>query len=450
MKPKILIIEDDHRMRRILQLLLESRGYAVNTADNGTAGMALWRQWSPEVVLSDIKMPGADGLQVLDFKIAHGLGAPLVLLTAFGTIEMAVGAIKKGAFDYICKPFDNNHVLQVVARAVADYRMAQSPQGFSSKEGSAVEPEMIGASPVMATVREQIRIVAAAPTSVLITGESGSGKELVARSIHMQSARRAERLVRVNCGAIPRELLESELFGHCKGAFTGATGDRTGAFIRADRGTLFLDEIGDLPLELQPKLLHAVEDKAITPVGSDHWQPVDVKIISATNQDLAAMVVEGRFRADLFYRLNTFQIHVPPLRDRGEDIRLLALFYLNRFASAYQKEKIELDAAVLDRLARHDWPGNVRELRNAMERAVLACVGATITLRDLPSEATDPVALCRANRETTPFDLTARERQWIADALEKAAGNQARAARLLKISRNTLRYRMKKHGLTAH
>lgn len=444
MKLKVLVIEDDPRMRRILQLLLEGQGYTVQTADDGLAGMVLWRQWSPEVVLSDIKMPGADGLQVLDFKIRHALEAPLVLLTAFGTIDMAVGAIKKGAFDYITKPFDNNHVLQVVTQAAAEYRTIRSSNACHAPSGSTTEVTMIGASQAMMAIRNQIDTVAATPTSVLITGESGTGKEVVARTIHISSPRRAERLVRVNCGAIPRELLESELFGHRKGAFTGATADRTGAFVQAHGGTLFLDEIGDLPLDLQPKILHAVEEKAVTPVGSDHPQGVDVKIVSATNQDLGRMVADGRFRRDLFYRLNTYQIHVPPLRDRSEDIRLLAEHYLGLFAAAYQKEGIALDDQVIACLVRHDWPGNVRELRNVMERAVLSCTGSRITLGELPEEM---VADAQAP-PAAPFDLVARERHLIADALKQTAGNQARAARLLKISRNTLRYRMKKHGLT--
>jgi DNA-binding NtrC family response regulator len=447
MNKKILIIEDERRMRRILQLLLEGGGYEVKAAADGFQGIDLWGQWQPDVVLSDIRMPSVDGFQVLDFKVAHQLGAPLIFLTAFGTIDMAVDAIKRGAFDYITKPFDNHRVLTIVQQAINDTIAGQSDLGREYKTDPTADDEMIGSSAAIATVRDAIAMVAATPTSVMIIGESGTGKGLVARAIHDQSQRRNERMVSVNCASIPRNLLESELFGHRKGAFTGAVGNRTGAFLEAHRGILFLDEIGDLPLDLQPKLLHAVEEKAMTPIGDDQCHTVDVKIISATNCDIRKMVENGLFRSDLYYRLNTFLIDVPPLRQRREDICELAEHFMAFFAKNYHRPAATFDQAVKRALECHHWPGNIRELRNVMERAVLSCQQTRLSLQDLPPELAE-AANHRMEDNPTPYDLKAQERRLIVESLAQCNGNQVQAARILKITRNTLRYRIKKFGIT--
>jgi two-component system, NtrC family, response regulator len=447
MNKKILIIEDERRMRRILQLLLEGSGYEVKAAADGFQGIDLWGQWQPDVVLSDIKMPSMDGFQVLDYKITNQLNAPLILLTAFGTIDMAVDAIKRGAFDYITKPFDNDRVLALVQQAISDTIDDPSDLVRESKTDPTADDEMIGSSAAIAAVRDAIAMVAATPTSVMIIGESGTGKGLVARAIHDQSQRRDERMVSVNCASIPRNLLESELFGHRKGAFTGAVGNRTGAFLEAHRGILFLDEIGDLPLDLQPKLLHAVEEKAMTPIGDDQCHTVDVKIISATNCDIRKMIENGLFRSDLYYRLNTFLIDVPPLRQRREDICELAEHFMAFFAKNYHRPAATFDQAVKRALECHHWPGNIRELRNVMERAVLSCQQTRLSLQDLPPELAE-AADHRMEDNPTPYDLKAQERRLIVESLAQCNGNQVQAARILKITRNTLRYRIKKFGIT--
>jgi two-component system NtrC family response regulator len=446
MKKRILVIEDDIRMRRVLQLLLDGGGYAVKTAADGFQGIALWRQWHPHAVLSDIKMPSVDGFQVLDYKVAHQPDTPLILLTAFGTIDMAVEAMKRGAFDYITKPFDNHRVLEVLRQALADPMGGAKHSGKGREFDAAADDEMIGSSAAIDAVRKAIAMVASPPTSVMIIGESGTGKGLVARAIHQQSRRCNHPMVSVNCASIPWNLLESELFGHRKGAFTGAVGDRTGAFLEADRGTLFLDEIGDLPLDLQPKLLHAVEEKAVTPIGDDRSHTVDVKIISATNCDIRKMVADGLFRSDLFYRLNTFLIDVPPLRQRREDICALAEHFMALYAGSYERPATTLDNVVKQCLMRYRWPGNVRELRNVMERAVIACEEPQMTLAVLPPELVAAAEQDAAD-DTTPYDLMAQERRLIMEALSQCNGNQVQAAKALKISRNTLRYRIKKFGI---
>ncbi len=442
MGKKILIIDDERRMRRILQLLLEQTGYEVMTARDGQEGVEIWLKWQPDVVLTDLKMPRMDGMEVLHFKNKAGLTAPLIILTAYGTIPSAVEAMKKGAFDYLTKPFDNEKVREVVARAIkeAPHRKESSPGIF----------KIIGISASIRRVLENMKIVADTDTSVLITGESGTGKELVARGIHRLGNRRDEPFVKVNCAAIPKELLESELFGHTKGSFTGAFSDRKGKFLEADGGILFLDEIGDLPLHLQPKLLNAVEEKTITPIGSTKTFRCDVKIISATNRDLLKVVKEGNFRSDLYYRLNTFHIHVPPLRERKEDVPLLISYFLEHFCQKFGRNILKIEENVIKILTEYSWPGNVRELRNIVEQLVLRCREDRICCGDLPpqilNEEADGSQEIR-DEAGAKFDLITQEKKLIINALRKTGGNQVQAARLLGITRNTLRYRMKKYGI---
>jgi len=437
---KILIIEDEPRMRRVLQLVLETQGYRVETATDGENGILKWKTFQPDLVFTDLKMPKLDGMEVVKhgkLKFPH---IPVIILTAFGTIPTAVKAMKQGAFDYITKPVDNEVIIEKARTALAKNLSNTYPPEPD-------QPLLIGSSNAMVNLGQELELVAATNTSVLITGDSGTGKELAARTIQILSPRRNKPFVRLNCAAIPRELMESELFGHIKGAFTGAMQNRKGAFIQAESGTLFLDEIGDLPYELQAKLLHAVEDKVVTPVGSTDLLKADVKIISATNQNIEKMVKQKKFRSDLYYRLNTYKIHMPPLKDRAEDIPELIEHFLSRFSKEFNQAKPFLQQQAMDDLSRYSWPGNVRELRNIVERLVLVSKGREIT---------QAMAARLINREVTfepdikrPLkkDLFSHEKEFIEEALTACGWNISKAARQLGITRNTLRYRIRKYDL---
>ncbi len=442
MTKQILVIEDEERMRDLLELMLTEQGYAVKTARDGMEGMVLWQIMKPDVVLTDLKMPRADGLEVLDFRNRGFQQVPLIILTAFGTIQSAVTAMKQGAYDYLTKPIDNDHLIEVVERALAD---AERIPGLSPVN-SLPKDQMIGSSAVMKKIYRDIQLVGCTKMSVLITGESGTGKELVARALHSHSANPDSPFVRVNCAAIPRDLLESELFGHRRGAFTGAIGDRQGAFFQADGGTLFLDEIGDLPLELQPKLLHAVEEKSVRPVGASAASTVDVRIIAASNRNLDEMVQEGLFRGDLYYRLNTFHFPLPPLRERGKDLIELIEYFLETFCQEQNKRVLAVSAEALKLLHRYPWPGNVRELRNVLERIVLICKNRTITPEMLPEKIRTQKKKSKG-ASARPLALPEQEKQLILSTLEESGWNQSESARRLGITRNTLRYRMKKYNI---
>ncbi len=436
MTGKVLILEDEDRMRRLLELVLAEEGFEVRVAADGRAGVSLWHRWRPDVVLSDLKMPGMDGLEILRFRNREYPDVPVILLTAFGTVDTAVAAMKEGAFDYLTKPVDNSRVREVVSRALAVH-------------GGDAGRTMIGSSPFMQWLAREIAMVSRSDSAVLLTGASGTGKELVARAIHERFAPPGAPFVRVNCPAIPRDLLESELFGHRRGAFTGAVGDRPGSFVQADGGTLFLDEIGDLPLSLQPKLLHAVEEKSVLAVGDTTPRTVRVKIISATNRDLETMVREGGFREDLFHRLNIFHLHLRPLRERGDDVIELARHFLAGFAARYDRSVPLLGDGALPVLRSYAWPGNIRELRNIMERLVLEGweeIGPDHLPERLRRGREDDGGPAKP-QPADGLDLAARERQLIRDALVRCGWNQSQAARCLGITRNTLRYRIRKHGI---
>jgi DNA-binding NtrC family response regulator len=429
---KILIIEDEQRLRRILKLVLQDAGYEVQTAADGQAGILCWQQWMPDVVLTDLKMKPVGGLEVLKFSNRHGLNAPLIVLTAFGTVETAVVAMKEGAFDYLNKPVDNDKLLDLVGRALA-----------SRPKQDGISYEMIGTSPAMQVVRRDISLFAAGDSAVLITGASGTGKELVARAIHAASPKNTGPFIKVNCAAIPAELMESELFGYKRGAFTGASADFTGAFSRADGGILFLDEVGDLPLPLQAKLLNAVEEKSITPLGSGESMPINIKILSATNHDLKTMIAEKTFREDLYYRLNIVHIDMPLLRERTGDIDLLVNFFLRRFSRLSNKTVPTITGEVAKLLQAWPWPGNVRELSNVVERAVLTCGDGPVILNHLPHAIRRMENTGNAKTQGS-MDLNSHEKQLIISALKESDWNQTMAAKKLRITRNTLRYRMKK------
>ncbi len=440
MSKRVLVIDDEQRIRRVMQLLLEENDYVVKTARDGIEGIGIWKEFAPHVVLTDIKMPRADGLRVLALKKQHHLKAPLIILTAFGTIEKAVFAIKEGAFDYLTKPFKNADVISVIKKAILE----SDRKIFSNQ----IKDTIIGSSQGVKKILQDIALVAKTRTSVLITGESGTGKELVAQSIHALSNRAQKPLVRLNCSAIPRDLLESELFGHVKGSFTGAISNRSGSFQKARKGILFLDEIGDLPIYLQPKLLHAVEEKMVTPIGSSKSEKIDVKILSASNRNLEKMIETGEFRKDLYFRLNTFNIHLPALKKRLEDIEDLAHFFMQYFSNEFKKKVSDIKPEAIELLKCYEWPGNIRELRNVIERAVLTCQTNEITDKDFPEHLRIISEQNEKQGNKTDLDLEEKEKQLITEALQKTNGNQVRSAALLNISRNTLRYRIKKHAIT--
>lgn len=438
MKNTILLIEDDDRLRRILQLVLQGAGYNVHSATDGQEGTAIWQQ-QPEIetVITDLQMPRMDGQAVLAFGQDFAPETPVIFLTAFGTVKTAVSAMKNGAFDYLTKPVDNNELLEIVSDALQSRHTPADDY-----------KELIGSSSVMQNVQHDIKIFATTDSSVLISGESGTGKELAARAIHQASDHPEGPFVRVNCAAIPSELMESELFGHTKGAFTGAVSDRKGAFLKAEGGTLLLDEIGDLPLTLQPKLLHAVEEKTITPVGSGTAKTIKVKILSASNQDLSKMITEKTFRQDLYYRLNRVHLHMPPVRGREGDIEMLINHFLHQFRTQLNKYQLSLSQDSIELLNRYAWPGNVREIKNVVERAVLSCQGSEITPGHLPSSIRSSRSPDRDKTMGKSTDLTSQEKKLIFTALQDCNWNQSEASRTLGITRNTLRYRIKKHGIS--
>jgi two-component system response regulator AtoC len=390
------------------------------------------------------------GIDLLERIRENDASIPVVVLTAYGTIQDAVRAMRLGAFDYLLKPFELD-ALEAIVRKALELRQVRAENRYLRErlDGAGGERQMLALSPAMRQVLERVEQVAATPTTVLITGETGVGKEVVARAVHETSPRRERLLVALNCAAIPGELLESELFGHVRGAFTGAQSAREGKFELADGGTLFLDEIGDMPAPLQAKLLRVLEDSVVERVGSNKRIQVDVRVISSTNRDLAAAVRDGTFREDLYYRLNVFHLRVPPLRERAEDVRPLAESFLARFGREFGKGTLRLSDDAVARLERHAWPGNVRELQNVMERAaVLAGPSATIEERLvaelLPSQQSNPapadgLRLAPAIEET--------ERALVTQALEQCGGNKAEAARVLGVSERTLWYKLKKYGL---
>ena len=437
MKHKVLIIEDETRLLRILKMVLEDNGYQVKTARDGQQGVDVWAKWNPEVVVTDLKMQPVDGMEVLKFGRLNFPDIPLIILTAFGSIETAVIAMKTGAFDFLSKPVDHKQLLEIIEQAL----------GADKKEPESFE-DLIGSSAKMEQIKKDILLFASTDSSVLIIGESGTGKEIAARSIHKASDRSSGPFVKINCAAIPRELIESELFGHKKGSFTGALQDRKGAFIQADKGVLFLDEIGDLPIELQPKLLHAVEEKTITPIGASSAIPVSIKILSATNLNLEAMVDESKFRADLFYRLSTICLNMPALRDKATDISELTLFFTKKFCREFKKPVLKITDKAMQTLENYSWPGNIRELKNVIERAALTCNKETITQNNLPEiinkKYSPPLS---QNTKNHKFNMAAQEQNLLTAALEQCGWNQSNAAKKLGITRSALRYRLQKHGI---
>ncbi len=453
---KILVIDDEANLRKVLAAMLRRDGFDVTVAADGEQGLAEFNKNGADIVVTDLVMPKAGGMEVLRAINAADPDVPVIIITAHGTVDSAVEAIKAGAFDYITKPFDQAELSAVIAKAAKAHDVALHSVRADDKARAAI----IGDSPQLQEVFKIIDKVADTPSTVLINGESGTGKELVASALHGASSRRDKPFIKINCAAIPHSLLESELFGYERGAFTGAVTSKPGRFELADGGTLFLDEIGEIPIEMQVKLLRALQEGEFERVGGIKTTHVDVRLIAATNRDLQAEIEAGRFRKDLYYRLAVVPLELPPLRERRGDISMLARHFVEKYNRKLNKriEGIADDALAL--LQAYDWPGNIRELENLIERVLLFADGPFITATDLPEsmrQGTTPPPAPSPASETPPGEgglkdivrmkAAELEKDLISKALEETGGNVTRAARLLQISRKSLQTKMKEFGL---
>ena len=456
--PRVLIVDDEASIRTILSALLTKHGYDVETADGGQAALEVFDRFGPAVVLLDLKMPGMDGMQVMEqLSLRTETDVRVIIMTAHGEVRSAVEAMKQGAFDYLQKPFDNDELLAIIARAVEMVTLRRRVRELEDQIESAYRFEnIVGVSDKMKSAFGLMRKYAAADGTVLVTGESGTGKELIVRAIHQAGRRKAGPFVVVNCGAIPATLIESEFFGHEAGAFTGATGSRRGKFEEADGGTLFLDEVGELTLEAQVKLLRVIEEGTICRIGGNTPIEVDVRVMAATNRDLAARVGEGHFREDLFWRLQVLSLTVAPLRERREDIPLLIDHFVEKYAASFGMTPPSVPAPTLKLMTGYEWPGNVRELQNCIYSAITVCEGPSLGPETLPDRVRQGVA--PAARGSAPGQGTAlaeavtqataqAEMEAIQRALERANGNREKAAELLGIGRTTLYRKFKQYGI---
>jgi len=465
----ILIIEDDEKMRRLLELILGQEGYRVDSAPSGQQGIQKLSEQSAsngyDLVLTDLQMPGLTGMDVLEQVKKTLPETPVLIVTGFGTVKTAVAAMKKGAFDYIAKPIDNEELKCVVKRALEIRQLftrhQQLSQGLRERFNF---DRVIGSSEQIQKVKKLLADVVDTDSTILITGESGTGKELLARAIHYSGRRAQCPLVAINCAAIPETLLESELFGYEKGAFTDAKTSKPGRLKIANGGTVFFDEVAELSPMTQVKLLRVLQEKEIEPLGGTKSIKVDIRIIAATNKDLFEQVKKGHFREDLYYRINVFPVHIPPLRERKEDIRSLLEFFVHQFSHELGKKIKGFATEALSILEQHPWPGNIRELENLVERVMIICKSQWVEAADLPagffsvspdqSSGSTPAMLSHPGADSSSLltlglsSLEQLEERLIRDALERTSGNVTEAARLLKITRNTLRYRMHKYGLS--
>jgi two-component system, NtrC family, response regulator AtoC len=448
---KILLVEDDDALRNLLEEEIRDAGYKLCSAPSADDAWRLTQRWMPDLVVSDLRLPGADGLWLLSRARELEFPPGFIIMTAFGTVPQAVEALKQGADDFLTKPLDLDHLLLCVRRTLETRRLRKDVERFRQALGSNDFHDIIGRSPAMNHLFITLKQVAKALGPVLITGESGTGKDLIARAVHQESARSRGPFIAVNCAAIPAELQESEFFGHAAGAFTGAGGARKGLFSEAQDGTLFLDEIGEMPLELQAKLLRILQDGMVRPVGANRETPADVRIIAATNRNLEEQVKSGSFREDLYYRLETFSLHVPPLRERGDDLDLLAARFIHRLGVQMGREVHGISKPALELLRTYPFPGNVRELRNAMERAVAFCNGTEISPESLPerirksrrhSQDCAPGLFSQLVSDEILPTLDEMANSYTTFVLERFGGNKRMAAKALDISRATLYRRL--------
>jgi len=439
-KISILIVDDEESVRESLYSWFIEDGYRVECAENAKKALTILESDQFDIVLADIKMPGMDGLEMLRRIKAHKSDSIVIVMTAFATVDTAVKALKDGAFDYITKPFDPDDLTHLIRNATKQISLTDENENLKKKVVSLENVEdLIGTSEAMKDVLREVESVAQTNSSVIITGESGTGKELVARAIHANSPRKFFPFVSVHCGALTESLLESELFGHEKGAFTGAMYNRKGRFEMADSGSIFLDEIATISTKMQVELLRVLESKTFIRVGGNKEISSDFRVICATNKDLKGMVEKGAFREDLFYRLNVVNIHIPPLRERIGDIPLLVDYFINKYCTSMNKPALEIDAAALKRLQEFNFPGNIRELENMIERAIVVGDGRKIRLKDLPLEKT----IINPSAES----LDDFEKSFILQILNKYSWNISRTAKALKVDRVTLYHKIKKYEL---
>ncbi len=460
-RPRLLIVDDDPSLREFLEIFLAKEGYKVDSAETGLKALEMVKQGSYDLVITDVRMPGMDGVELLRQLKLLNAAMPVVLITAFASLDAAVDAMKEGAWDYLTKPFKIEELREVIENALSS-NQASTLKSVDSRERIYKLDDMVASSPAMLKIFQLIQRVAPSPSSVLITGESGTGKELVAKAIHNLSDRKDKPFVVVNCGGIPETLLESELFGHKKGAFTGADRDKVGLFTLADNGTIFLDEIGELPLTLQVKLLRVVQQRSFTPVGATTPVNVDCRIIAATNRNLEKEVMEGNFREDLFYRLNVIHIRMPPLRERKEDIPLLVQYFLDKYAKLHNKKVQGISSFALQALMEYPFPGNVRELENIIERCVALSSSSLILPESLyiarckhkNEFQSDRIDDSHSNKCSLPEEgldldsyLAEIEKSLLLKALERTNGRKKEAADLLKVNFRSFRYRLSKYNI---
>lgn len=459
MKPRILAVDDEESIREFLEIMLKKEGYEVTTAEDGAQAIDLLKKKSFDMVISDMQMPNVTGMELLKHVKDNYPDLVFMIITAFGTTESAVEAMKLGAYDYITKPFKIDEVRIVIGNALRSKNLEVENRTLKKEMQKEYSfQSLVGNSEKMHHIYDLIKRVSQTPTNVLITGESGTGKEMVAKAIHVNGPLKNKPFVTINCGAIPENLMESEMFGHKKGSFTGAIQDKVGLFEVADGGTLFLDEVGELPLTIQVKLLRAIQERVIRRVGATDDQKIEVRIIAATNRDLEDMIKQGMFREDLYYRLNVILIRVPPLRERPEDVSLLAKHFLQKYSSRFSKPVSGISDEAMKTLKKYDYPGNVRELENIIERTVALEAGSTILPESLPPFVNTPSGRKLASSYEIEIGeegielekiIGQMEKELLVKAIHKANGVKKKASKLLGITFRSMRYRCDKYGLSA-
>jgi DNA-binding NtrC family response regulator len=445
MKQRVLVVEDEEKLRRVVQLQLQSAGFDVDQA--GTAEDGLKIADRADLIITDLRLPAMDGLELLGKLRQQNSITPVIVITAFGSVETAVEAMKAGAADFLLKPFSLDHLMTVVNKAFEVRALRDENKKLKEELGVRYEiHNMIGRSAAMQEVFGTVARVAPSRGTVLLAGESGVGKDMIARAIHFHSQRRDKPFVKINCTALPENLMESELFGYEKGAFTGAVASKPGKFEQADTGTVFLDEIGDVPPAIQVKLLRVLQEREFERLGSNKTRQIDVRVIAATNADLRVALENGTFREDLYYRLNVLPINIPPLRERKEDLPYLAEHFARKLSRDMERECVITDAA-MKKLMAYEWPGNVRELENVIERSIVLCGGSELTANDIKLDTTRPRPPQGSGFLPDGVSLDEHEQSIIREALRRANGNKSQAARLLRITRNALRYRLSQMGI---
>ena len=442
MKGRVLVVDDDKSMVELLSERLKKRQFEVITAREVAEAKVAFDAAEPDVVVTDLNMPGQSGIQLCEWVVTNRSDTPVIVITAFGSLDTAIAAIRAGAYDFITKPFEIDVLSIALERALRHRELRHEVKRLRTLlDATRGMGDLLGESPVMLELKELMARVAESQASVLVTGESGTGKEVVARLLHQKGSRADRPFLALNCAAMPEHLIESELFGHVRGAFTDAKTDKVGLFVQANHGTLFLDEIGDMPLSLQPKLLRVLEERKVRPVGGGKEIPVDLRLIAATHRDLEDAIVQGQFREDLYFRLNVIQIALPPLRARGNDVLLIAQSFVETFAKQAGKAVVGLSPEAAERLSSYAWPGNVRELRNAIERAVALTRHENITVDDLPERIRAykvSHVLVASHDPEELVNLAEVEKRYIARVLGAVGGNKSTAARILGIDRTTL------------